>query len=287
MGQLDTSAVVTGAGNGIGKALALELGKRGYVVIAVDIAGDEAEATATEVEQAGGKATPMTCDVTQHTDVVNLVDRCLQLVDVPDLVFSNAGAGVRKKVGEFTRDDLDWIFSLNVFGMIDVAAQFGEASIAANKSSQIVVTGSEHSVALPHGGNTAYTATKHALLAFAEGLRDEWRDQPPNVSILCPGLTQSRFWDGQRHRSQAPQPEPKAEVLMQRGMPAEELAKIAVSAAEDNRFFIFTHVHVEDYVDERSAEIKSAFEYLRNNSDSVKNYDVQSVISEMSEQHEG
>lgn len=281
MNSLTKSAVVTGAGNGIGKAIALELGRRSYRVCVVDIDKNEAQGAAREIEAAGGAAQAFLCDVTQKPAIRNLVDECVAASGPPDLVFSNAGAGVRKKIAEFTREDLDWIFSLNVFGMVDVAAQFGEAAIAAGKDCHVVVTGSEHSVGFPHGGNAAYTATKHAILAFAEGLRHEWKDQTASVGILCPGLTQSRFWEGQRHRPNAPTPEPGAAAVMQRGMPAEQLAKIAVDGAEDQLFYIFTHPHVEQYTEHRFAEIKDAFEILRNKATDLKNYDVDSVVKEM------
>ena len=286
MADTGKSAVITGAGNGIGRAIALELAGRGYSVLVSDIAGDEAEAVAGEISSAqnrdsAARAFATACDVSSEVAVGHLAELSTEHFDTPDLVFSNAGALISKPVSACTREDLNWIFSLNVYGMVDVARRFAALSIRTEKPTRIVVTGSEHSVSLPHGGSAAYTATKHAMLGFAEAMRDEWKDQPPNVSILCPGLTQSRLWEGQRHRPNPPETLPGAKSVQNRGMSAEDLAKTAVDGAEAGLFYIFTHSHIEQYVKARFTEMTEAFQHLNKTAPTAKNYDVATVIQEL------
>jgi NAD(P)-dependent dehydrogenase (short-subunit alcohol dehydrogenase family) len=276
------SAVVTGGGNGIGKALCMELANRGYRVVVADIALDEAEAAVLEIEKAGGTAMAVRCDVTVESDVAALVKAATSSYGPPDLVFSNAGAGMNKPAVAYTRDDLVWLFSLNVFGMWDVAARFTDCAMEAGKAMRIIVTGSEHSIGVPFGGSAAYTSTKHAILGFAEAMRAEWEGQPMDISILCPGLTQSRLSESERHREGwEGKIDPMTASVMAAGMPAETVARIAVDGAERGDFFIFTHSHVEEYAKKRFEEITSAFAVLNETAPSDRSYDVQQVIGEL------
>jgi NAD(P)-dependent dehydrogenase (short-subunit alcohol dehydrogenase family) len=276
------SAVVTGGGNGIGKALCLELADRGYRVVVADIAKEEAEAVALEIESGGGTAMAVRCDATLENDVASLVKAATSSYGPPDLVFSNAGAGIGKPAIDYTRDDLVWLFSLNVFGMWDVAARFADFAVEAGKTMRIIVTGSEHSIGVPFGGSAAYTATKHAILGLAETLRAEWEEQPMDISILCPGLTQSRILEGERHREGwHGEVDRMAAAVMAAGMPADTVARIAVDGAERGDFYIFTHSHVEEYARKRFDEITSAFIVLNETAPSDRSYDVVQVAGEI------
>ncbi len=276
------SAVVTGGGSGIGKALCLELADRGYCVVVADIALDEAEAAVREIENAGGEAVAFRCDVTVESDVAALVTTATSTYGPPDLVFSNAGAGMNKPAVAYTRDDLVWLFTLNVFAMWDVAARFADCAMKAGKGTRIIVTGSEQSIGVPFGGSAAYTATKHAILGLAEVMRKEWKRQPVEISILCPGLTQSHFSEGERHRKGwNGKVAPMATAVMAAGMPAKNVARIAVDAAERGDFYIFTHSHVEEYAKKRFEEITEAFAVLNETAPSDRSYDVRLVVGEL------
>ena len=276
------SSVVTGGGSGIGRALSLELAVRGYRVVVADIDQGDAEETVSEIQAAGGEAMAVRCDVTSPAAVTDLVRLSEATFGVPDLVFSNAGAGLGKAAVDYTRDDLNWLFSLNVFGMWDVSAQFAKLSLESGQPLRIIVTGSEHSLGLPHDGMAAYTATKHATLGFAEAMRSEWAGHPASISVLCPGLSQSRLWEGERHREGADaEPDPMAAAELAAGMPAEQVAKLAVDGAERGDFYIFTHSHAQAYADRRYEEITQAFDLLNENAPSERSYDVGQVAGEL------
>jgi NAD(P)-dependent dehydrogenase (short-subunit alcohol dehydrogenase family) len=279
---MERSAVVTGGGNGIGKALCLELAQRGYRVVVADIALDEAEVTALEIENSGGVAIAVRCDVTNESEVMALVDKTTSTYGLPDLVFSNAGAGLPKTAIEVTRKDLIWLFSLNVFGMWDVAARFAERAIKAEKATRIVLTGSEHSIGVPFGGSSVYTATKHATLAMAESMRAEWEGFPVDISILCLGLTQSRFWESGRHRKDVKaEADPMAAAVIGAGMPAETVARICLDGVERGDFYIFTHSHVEAYAQKRFNEITDAFAVLNKTAPTDRSYDVGEIVADL------
>lgn len=277
------SAVVTGGGNGIGKALCLELSRRAYRVVVSDIVFDEAKATVREIEEADGVAIAVRCDVTMENDVKALVATTNENFGPPDIVFSNAGASIRKRAKDFTRSDWMWIFKLNVFGMMDVAVQFAQLSMDAHKSMRIVMTGSEYSIGIPrYGGSAASIATKHAVLGCAEALRIEWMNLPVDISILCPGLTKSRLYESQRHREGwHGGVDPRSVEVLNAGMPAHSVAKIAVDGAERGEFYIFTHSHAESYAIDRFDEISAAFMLLNKTSPTDRSYDIGHVVDKL------
>ncbi len=276
------SSVVTGGGSGIGRALCLELAGRGYKVVVADIDQSDAEETVSMISDSGGEALACRCDVTSPEEVAILVQVTQSSYGCPELVFSNAGAGLGKAAVDYTRDDLHWLFSLNVFGMWDVSAQFAKLSISTGEPVRIIVTGSEHSLGLPHDGMAAYTATKHATLGFAEAMRSEWEGQTASISVLCPGLSQSRLWEGERHRVGADsEPDAMAAAVLAAGMPAETVARIAIDGAQRGDFYIFTHSHAQAYADARYREIVEAFDLLNENSPTERSYDVNQVAGEL------
>ena len=279
---MSKSAVVTGGGSGIGRALCVELASRDYEVVVTDISSADAEATESLIRDAGGVASSFQCDVSDTASVAALAVAAGSDFPWPDLLFSNAGVALAKPAVEYTRADLEWMFSVNVFGMWDVATAFAKVAIERKRDLQIVVTGSEHSLGLPHDGMAAYTASKHATLGFAEVMRSEWANEPVSIGILCPGLSQSRLWDGERHRdTAASDTNPFAETLMNAGMPAEEVARIAVDGAERGDFYILSHAHVGTYADARHHEIDEALNRLSDDDSQDRNYEVTAVAAEL------
>jgi len=276
------TGVVTGGGNGIGYAISMELAKRGYRVVVADIAVGEALAAVADIEEGGGTAMGLRCDVTSPDEVRLLVETTAATYGVPDLVFSNAGAGLAKAVTEHSRSDLQWLFELNVFGMWDVATSFINHAHQVGRGTRIVLTGSEHSIGLPHEGMGAYTATKHAILGFADVLRSELAEQASGVSVLCPGLIKSRLWEGERHRKDKEgEADPATAAVMEAGMPPAKVAMMAVDGAERGDFYIFTHSHSEEYCKHRFAEITQAFKVLNASHPSDRSYDLNLIAGEL------
>ncbi|MFT3801873.1 MAG: SDR family NAD(P)-dependent oxidoreductase [Burkholderiaceae bacterium] len=284
----NSSAVVTGAGNGIGRGIALALAERGYRVIAADLVLAEAERVADEIRATGGSALPFRCDVTNTGDVEAMADDLIPRYGVPRLVFSNAGVLISgKSVLETTKDDLRWILDVNLLGAWDVARVFAKAAIEEREDKgekapmRIVFTGSEHSLGYPHPGAAAYTASKHALLAIAEAFRAELAGQVA-VSVFCPGLTQSRIWDGQRHRAgHAGSTSARGSMLIAHGRDALEVGRLVVERAERGDFYIVSHPHAKAYASRRWSEIEAAFDSLERDHPGIPSYDVEQMAARL------
>ena len=113
-------AVVTGAGSGIGRALALELARRNATVVCSDLSGERAEETAAQVERAGATAYPSVCDVSKYDDVERLAVVAEDFFQCPPtLVVNNAGVGAGGRViGEIGIDEWYWVLSVNLLGVV-------------------------------------------------------------------------------------------------------------------------------------------------------------------------
>src|SRR5205085_7270841 len=114
------SAVVTGAGSGIGRAFALEIARRGGRVVCADLRLDTAQHTVSLVEAAGGEATAVACDVSKLEEVEALAVAAEAWLGGPvDLVINNAGVGAGGTVvGETPIEDWRWVLGVNLWGVI-------------------------------------------------------------------------------------------------------------------------------------------------------------------------
>jgi NAD(P)-dependent dehydrogenase (short-subunit alcohol dehydrogenase family) len=223
-------AVVTGAGNGIGRATALALAQRHVRVVAVDLDGAAAERTALDT---AGRAERV--DVSDAAAMDDLADR----VGVADIVVNNAGVGA---AGPFldTEDD-DWrrVLDVNLWGVIHGSRAFGRRMVEAGRAGHIVNVASLAAY-LPSRSMSAYGTSKAAVLMLSECLHAELAEHGIGVSCVCPGFTRtgiierSRFVgvddaEEQRRRRQG------TRLLARRNYPPERVAAAIVEAIERNR----------------------------------------------------
>ncbi len=251
-------AVVTGGASGIGKALCEELAGKGYRVAVVDISHSEAQAIA---RQLGKTATAWQCDVADSTRTAALATDIWHHYHGVDMVFSNAGVGAGNPLLKATPEEFDFIFGINVRGMWLVCQAFAKLMIEHQRQGKLCVTGSEHSLGFQHAGAGLYTASKHAILGIADVLRTEL-PEGISISVFCPGLVNTRFYDSKRHsnlNTEADGGNPVAKAMMNKGMPAREVAEAAVKGVERGEFLIVTHGCSYTAAAKRWRDIDSAF----------------------------
>lgn len=182
----DASAVVTGAGSGIGAAFAHELARRGGRVVCSDIRLETAEATADAILRAGGSAHAVACDVAD-IDQVDYLDAAAEewLRGTPDLIVNNAGVGIGgRPVGEIPLADWHWSVGVNMWGVIHGCHVFVPKLRAAGKGGIINVCSAASFAAAPL--MSPYNVTKAAVLALSETLAAELAGTGVTVTALCP-----------------------------------------------------------------------------------------------------
>ena len=276
------TAVVTGGGNGIGRAIALALAERGANVAVVDVEKEAAERVAGEAGANGVAAAACGVDVRNADAVQKLAEDCWSRFGSVELLFNNAGV-IAEMGPVWLTDPLDveWVLGVNLVGVLNGLRAFVPRFIASGAPAWVVNTGSEHSLGLPHAMAGVYNASKHAVLGLSDMLRAELPENV-GVSVLCPGLVESTMWKATERRPDelggaAAGPEGNAAV-MSCGLPASAVAEKVIEALENEYFFILTHPHVAEIAWRRAEEIGNAFAAQAPRYDGDDRYDVNNVF---------
>ncbi|APE33455.1 short-chain dehydrogenase [Nocardia mangyaensis] len=179
-------AVVTGAGSGIGRAFAVELGRRGGRVLCSDIEPERAEETVGLIEAAGSKAIGVRCDVTAIDEVTELSTTAQDWFGgAPTLVINNAGIGAGGPVvGEFTLADWQRTLGVNLWGVINGCHVFTPILRAAGRGALVNVASAAAFGAAPR--MAAYNVSKAGVLALSETMSAELAGTGVGVTVLCP-----------------------------------------------------------------------------------------------------
>jgi NAD(P)-dependent dehydrogenase (short-subunit alcohol dehydrogenase family)/pimeloyl-ACP methyl ester carboxylesterase len=190
--------LVTGAGSGIGRATALAFAADGADIVAVDIDGVTARATADAARGLGVDAEAHDVDVTDGAALAALVAR---LADVPDIVMANAGVGVAG--GFLATDEDDWrrVVDVNLLGVVHTLRAFAPLLVDRGRGGHIVVTASAAAFT-PWPAFTAYASTKAAVLSLAQSLRTELAPHGIGVSAICPGVVATNIVNTTRFAGQ-------------------------------------------------------------------------------------
>jgi NAD(P)-dependent dehydrogenase (short-subunit alcohol dehydrogenase family) len=184
------SAVVTGAGSGIGAAFAVELGRRGGAVVCSDIDQAAAQKTADAIAERAAKAVAIRCDVSRIDDVSELAAQSQDWFGAPPtLVINNAGVGAGgAPIGDAPLDDWVWTLGINLWGAIHGCHVFTpmlrEAGPSHAPRGIINVASAAAFGAAP--GMAAYNVSKAGVLSLSETLAAELSGTAVRVTVLCP-----------------------------------------------------------------------------------------------------
>jgi NADP-dependent 3-hydroxy acid dehydrogenase YdfG len=183
---MDQIAVVTGAGSGIGKAIALALGDLGATLVLVGRRLSPLEAVAAELDSRGAKAHCCTTDVADRTSVQNFTQLFARDFDRLDILVHSAGAIRTGNVADASVDDFDFLLRTNLLGPYILTQNL--LPQLRQRRGQVVFVNSSVSVT-PRGGISQYAATKSALKAFADSFRAEVNADGIRVVSVYPGRT--------------------------------------------------------------------------------------------------
>jgi NAD(P)-dependent dehydrogenase (short-subunit alcohol dehydrogenase family) len=186
-------AVVTGAAQGLGRALAAGLIDRGVSVVLADIAGERLHSTAEEFSARGARVLPVITDVSDAAAVNTLASRTLEYFDRVDVVVNNAGITTGHAVPLWQTDPQDWqrVLAVDLLGVVHGIQAFVPHLVTAGAGHVLNIASLAGLTAIPFGG--AYCASKHAVVAISETLHRELEAMglPIGVTVACPALVRT------------------------------------------------------------------------------------------------
>lgn len=185
------AAVVSGAGSGIGRAVAVALGARGHSLV---LLGRRAEPLGETLRLAGAPGSVMPCDVRDAEAVAAVAETALAKWGPPDLLVPAAGVASVGHYGELAPEALAAMLATNVGGTFHLLRSFLPAMVEAGRGRVIPILSQAARRTYPGWGG--YCASKWALLGLVETLRQELAGTGVTVTSLLPGATDTPIWDG-------------------------------------------------------------------------------------------
>ena len=229
-------AVVTGAGSGLGRALCVEIARRGGRIVASDVNVEAARATAASL---GGDAHAVACDVTKLEDVERLAAEVDRLFGGVDLVVNNAGVAVGGDIGAVPMADWRWIVDVNLWGPIHGCHVFVPRLRRQGRGHVLNVASAAGLLAAP--GMGPYNVTKSAVVALSETLYGELAGTGVGVSVLCPTFFQTNITKASRVTGAADRVELANTLMAGAKIQADGVARRAIDAVEHGQLYVLPH----------------------------------------------
>jgi NAD(P)-dependent dehydrogenase (short-subunit alcohol dehydrogenase family) len=233
-------AVVTGAGSGLGAAIAMGFAQVGVTVVIADVNAAGAEATRKIIDDQGGAASVAMLDVTKRDACFALAEKVSAEHGHIDILVNSAGSAFRSPAEDFPEDKFNFILDLNLKGTYFCCQAFGNVMLGQQKGSIINIASIGSFVGYPWA--SAYLASKGGVLQVTKGLALEWRDRGVRVNGIGPTLMESPLTKAAATTTSITADFIKARMLRPRlGLPR-ELVGTAIFLASDASELVTGHV---------------------------------------------
>lgn len=232
---INPHVVITGAGSGFGRALALVLADRGARLVCADLNEESAAETARLALARGAKeARSVACDVSKLADVEALAASCAgHLFGPVDLVVNNAGVSSGGRIGESPMADWRWTIEIDLFGVIYGCHAFVPLLRKQGHGHVLNMASAAGLLSAPQMG--AYNVAKAGVVALSETLFAELAGTKLGVTVLCPTFFQTDIAKSGRFPN--PQTKAAAERLVNKGKDAESIARAALKSVEAGELY--------------------------------------------------
>lgn len=186
------TAVVTGGGRGIGKAVAVALAGEGTNLAIASRTFRELKKTAGEIENRGARALPVRADVSREKDVAKLIGKTVKAFGRIDILINNAGIGLKKPLIHTTEKEWNRVLEVNLKSAF-ITSKYVLPYMVEQEEGVIV---NISSVAGKHGlsGFSAYSASKFGVIGMTESLAKEVEEYGIRVYAVCPGSVDTRMY---------------------------------------------------------------------------------------------
>ena len=184
-------ALVTGAAQGMGRAIAMRLASEGASVVATDINGRLVEQTSIDIRELGYEAIAVEADIGDIEDINRVVDEALKAFGHIDILVNNAGVTRYADIMDLTVEDWDRIHRVNARGVFFCLQRVAREMINGGQGGRIINIASIAGKGYSGTSNAAYAASKGAVLAMTHIAAHQLGGYDINVNAICPGITRT------------------------------------------------------------------------------------------------
>jgi len=272
-------AVITGAGSGIGRGLALKCIHEGMKAVISDLNEKNLQRVKRKIQKLGGDVLAIKTDASKFQEVEELAKQIIDNFGTINLLFNNAGVALPRLTWEYTLKDWKWVLGVNLWGVIYGIRVFVPIMLKQDIESYIINTSSIEGLGSRGPGGATYSVAKHGIVALSEVLRNDLEEigAKIKISVLCPGLVDTKIFTSELNRPKELVDEKlkpikihdrDREVEMYRKIigeapmiSPEEVAETVFQAIRNEKFYILTHRQpiIKDLIKERMDAILKAF----------------------------
>ena len=180
---------ITGAGGGIGRAIAIEMNKEGYNVACADINLEGLNQTIQLLSNEKSQAIALKTDVTNVLDIKKMVNEVVKTFKSLDVMVNNAGVTRASKIEDLNEKDWDWIFDVNAKGTFFCMQEAAKQMIKQQTGGRIINMSSNGAKGFVDVSNAIYAASKGAVLSMTKTAAQQLGKYGITVNSICPGVT--------------------------------------------------------------------------------------------------
>jgi NAD(P)-dependent dehydrogenase (short-subunit alcohol dehydrogenase family) len=187
---------ITGAGNGIGRAIAIAMSNEGYNVACADIDLKQAQDTVDLISNKQNSGIAVATDVTKVFDIKNMINKTVEAFGSLDILVNNAGVTRTSNIMDLTEKDWDWIHNVNAKGTFFCLQVAASQMIKQNKGGRIINMASVGGKGFVDVSNAIYAASKGAVISLTKTAAQELAKYEITVNAICPGITHTNILSG-------------------------------------------------------------------------------------------
>jgi meso-butanediol dehydrogenase / (S,S)-butanediol dehydrogenase / diacetyl reductase len=188
-------AIVTGAGNGLGKAIALKFAEAGATVVVAGRTLSKLTDVSEQIKAMGVPSTTFQIDIEKPEQFTELVNTTVNTYGTLDIMVNNAGIGIMKPISDFTSDEINHVIDIDLKGTM-----FGTKAALnymLTKESGKIVNMSSIAVKMATPASSVYSAAKAGVISFSNALAREVAEHNININTVCPGIVRTEMWEKQ------------------------------------------------------------------------------------------
>jgi NAD(P)-dependent dehydrogenase (short-subunit alcohol dehydrogenase family) len=234
------TVLISGAGSGLGEALAIQYAESGYDVCVCDINAQAAKAVVDALINRGGSAFYVPCDITQQSQIDRLFDEVSQRWGSLDILVNNAGVATAGLLEYESTEQWQWVLDINVIGHVRMSKAFVPLIRRSNAEDRMIINIASQAGLTPAPGMGSYSVSKAAMVSFSETLYLELAHESIHVCVACPSFFNTNLNTSLR----SGQPDMSGfvtKMIKSSGVDAQVIAKKILEHATAKKFMAITH----------------------------------------------